>query len=399
MSSSIGKALVYLCASFVALVCVSWIGGCKSGVEPVEAVISLNATTESLKTATIVVDYSQSGAAPLSSAGHPACTSILPHVDTEFSDDGQGTLTIEAKSVQTFSGPLEVAACRMVPDVAGVAGATIAARLRVSLVGGSTPGGARLEPQRLAAARGAYRAPTPSAAGSARAATATPRPAAGGSPAAANQARPSARPATAPTPANANSMRIERDGSSGERAGSGSQRPSVNNPARASGSSDTGSGANTFGGSSSGAAAAGNASDAAVAPPPRGNDPSDNQPVAEYIVQIGVASESGPLGALQFDVDHTGSSGGWQGSAGGVNCNFDTPAGLAVCNDKGGGRLSCALVDMSGFDTPAAIVTCVFKTSEGLDAADFSLSVQDAADVESHNVSGVTMGINDLVRR
>ncbi|GEM_PF-1808650 len=121
-------------------------------------------------------------------------------------------------------------------------------------------------------------------------------------------------------------------------------------------------------------------------------------PVLEYLVQIGVISQSGLLGALQFDVDFTGCSGGWQGAGGSVNCSFEVPVGLAQCNDLGGGGLRCALVDVDGFDTPIAVVTCVFKTSENLLATDFAFSPLDAADVNANKVD-VVMAVTDLVQR
>lgn len=395
MNSSIGKAPVYLCVSFVALVCASWIGACKRGIEPVEAVISLDSATEGLKKATIVVDYSQSGAAPLNNAGRPACTSILPHVATEFSDDGQGTLTIEAKSAQTFSGPLEVAACRMVPNVAGIAGATIAARLRVSLVGGTTAAGTRLEPQRLAEARGAYRSPSASAPGSANPSAAT---GARSAPAAGTNTVGTARPASpgsAASPSSAEAMRIQRDGST--IPPSGADRPSARNqaPAPANERNQGQQRGDSFGGATPGGSTPGGAPASAAQ---RGYDPTDNQPVPEYLVQIGVTSTSGLLGALQFVVNHTGSSGGWQGAGGSVNCTFNTPAALAVCNDVGGGRLKCGVVDTSGFDTPSTVVSCVFKTEENLRTSDFAVSVEEASDVELNKME-VTMAITGLVQQ
>jgi len=114
-----------------------------------------------------------------------------------------------------------------------------------------------------------------------------------------------------------------------------------------------------------------------------------------YDLTASVISDSGRLGALQFDINPRSIAGRWVGSAGTVNCSFNVAVGLSVCNDKGGGLLSCALVDLSGFDTSGSIVTCQLAASTQPSPDDFLVVVQDTADVNSQKVS-VEMAITDL---
>jgi hypothetical protein len=110
-----------------------------------------------------------------------------------------------------------------------------------------------------------------------------------------------------------------------------------------------------------------------------GNDPEDSQPVAAYDVVISVTSDSGPVSALQLDINHLGSSGGWQGAGSKANCQELVSANMRACNDKGRGRISCALIDVGGFPTPTDVLSCVFKTGGTVSMSDFSVQVVDAS--------------------
>ena len=76
-------ALVFVAAALAS--------GCTKKADPVEVVIAIEETSGTLSSATVLVDYSGAAAAPLISSGRPACASIAPNVDLEFSDDGGGS--------------------------------------------------------------------------------------------------------------------------------------------------------------------------------------------------------------------------------------------------------------------------------------------------------------------
>jgi len=114
-----------------------------------------------------------------------------------------------------------------------------------------------------------------------------------------------------------------------------------------------------------------------------------------YEVTASVINDAGLLGALQFEISAASISGGWVGSAGGVDCAFNVSVGLSQCNDRGNGRLVCALVDVSGFTTPTSIVTCRFATVAEPSAQDFLILVGEASDVDLRRVI-VDMAITDV---
>ena len=122
------KAPLTLVSGLFAAVLAAGCNGNKTA--PVEVMISLDKTATALRSAKVTVDYHQSGGTPLISDGVPACISIVPNVDCAFEDDGAGTLTITAKAQTSFSAPVDLAVCRMVPDSA--AGWVTAAGRRAS---------------------------------------------------------------------------------------------------------------------------------------------------------------------------------------------------------------------------------------------------------------------------
>ena len=110
------------------------------------------------------------------------------------------------------------------------------------------------------------------------------------------------------------------------------------------------------------------------------NEETDTDRTAHtYAVTVGVTTESGNLGALQFDVRYTGSSGGWLGAGGSAVCTADIQVALATFNDRGGSWLSAAMVDLTGFDTPGPVATCTFKSRETVNPGNFSVQVIDAS--------------------
>lgn len=100
-----------------------------------------------------------------------------------------------------------------------------------------------------------------------------------------------------------------------------------------------------------------------------------------YTVTFGVGNKVGRLGAVQFEVTAKGGA-DWQGSAASVGCRNVSGASMMACNDKGGGRLSCAFVDQKGVATPTDLVVCKLTSSKPVAASDFAIKVVDASSPE-----------------
>lgn len=356
--------------------------GCKgkpSGA--VEVKIAITESTPALKAATIVVDYQRSGATIETKGGAPACVSILPHVVCRFRDDGN-RLTIDAESAQGFSGPADLAVCRMVPVGAADSTESIRAGLRVTLL---DPRGTDGQPVAVASASSRGSSGGPSAAASdtggayegsepGRVAKPAGRAATGG-------AATGAAPGSGSGTGTGQGMVVTRDDlqrRDRERAEQElARRRSEGGTAASQG---TGSAADSSNASSS--AGDGSADEIPAEEPGTGkNDPTDDDASAtEYGVRFDLASSSGPIGALQFDVDYHGGSGGWLGAGGGADCRWLLQAALHACNDKRGGSLTCALVDTNGFSGPSALMECSFKSRNSVAAGDFAVRVTDASD-------------------
>jgi hypothetical protein len=100
-----------------------------------------------------------------------------------------------------------------------------------------------------------------------------------------------------------------------------------------------------------------------------------------YTVTFGVGNKVGRLGAVQFEVTAKGGA-DWQGAAASVGCRNVSGASMMACNDKGGGRLSCAFVDQRGVGTPIDLVVCKLTSSKPVAASDFAIKVVDASSPE-----------------
>jgi hypothetical protein len=97
-----------------------------------------------------------------------------------------------------------------------------------------------------------------------------------------------------------------------------------------------------------------------------------------YTVTFGVGNRVGRLGAVQFEASAKGGA-DWQGSAASVSCRNASGAAMMACNDKGGGKLSCAFVDAKGIGTPIALVSCRLSSSKPVAPSDFAIKVVDAS--------------------
>lgn len=112
-----------------------------------------------------------------------------------------------------------------------------------------------------------------------------------------------------------------------------------------------------------------------------------------YSVTFGIRARTSHLGAVQFDARAKG-AGNWQGSGGAVACRNISGAAMMACNNKGGGMVSCALIDPKGIATPKDLVACRFISSKAVDAAEFTVKVTDASSPELNPV-----GVNVVVTR
>jgi hypothetical protein len=322
----------------------------------------------------VVVDYAKSGAKPQISAGGPACTSILPHVSCRFSDDGAGKLTIEAEAPQGFSAPVDLAVCRMVPESAGLDGAAIAGRLKIALADARGSDGQPLQDQKIATRRDTSGAPA-GGAGPGSAETAGDEGGAAAGAAGAPGAAPAQGGGGAGTAPSQGMVVTREDLAARERQRAeeqarqrDTQRPIIM-PAP--------------GAPSSAGQAAAPDEEPAVNQEGDGsgvNDPTDDDARAtEYGIRFDLAAASGPVGALQVEIDYNGGGGGWLGAGGTVACRWMVSASLHACNDNRGGNLKCAVVDTTGFAAPTALMECSFKSRNAVSAGDFSVNVVDAS--------------------
>jgi hypothetical protein len=365
-------------AAAIALAAAFPLAGCKSSPGPsVEVRIPLADATPTLKRATVVVDYAKSGARPQIAGGSPSCTSILPHVSCRFSD-ADGKLTIEAESPQGFSGPVDLAVCRMVPDSPGTDAAQIAGRLRIEIAEARGSDGQPVADTKLAAKRDSSGATGPGATVAETAPSGD-----GGRRQRDGGVDPAASAASGAAAAGATGQGLvvtQDDLAAREQRRAEEQmkaREAQKKRDGLSGQAATG----VAPGGSTGAVTAGEDDVPLGEEPGTGvNDATDDDARAtEYGVRFDLAATSSPLGALQFDVKYNGGSGGWLGAGGGAACTWLVSAAIHACNDKRGGDLTCAIVDTNGIAGPAALMECTFKSRNSVAASDFSANVTDAS--------------------
>lgn len=374
------------------------LAGCKSSSAPsVEVRIPLTDATPTLKRATVVVDYAKSGARPQITGGSPACTSILPHVSCRFSD-ADGKLTIEADSPQGFSGPVDLAVCRMIPETTGTDAAKIAGKLHIEIADARGSDGQPIAETKIASKREPTSGSSPSATVGGEAAREGGRHRAGGSAAEPGGAGEGAAPGAAGQGglvvtqqdlAAREQRRAEEQMKAKEKDSQKKREVMAGGQAAAGGEAVMGGGA--------GAVTGGEEEVPLGEEPGTGvNDATDDDNRAtEYGVRFDLAATQGPLGALQFDINYTGGSGGWLGAGGGAGCTWLVPAAIKACNDKRGGDLTCALVDTNGIAGPATILECIFKSRNSVAAGDFSVRVTDAStpDLQPADARVVVSGV------
>ncbi len=364
-----------------------WAGACTRPEKPVDVVVSLGEEAVGVSRLVLSVDYAAAGAHPVMSGGEPACTTLLPFIAMKFSDDGDGTLTVEAFSSTSFSAPLDLAACRMIPESSGQSGSDIAGALRISVKEALDSAGNPLSARKLASVSSAPdRRDVDSRAGDSRVARErvrddyTPQPATPSSPSA---TRDRDRPITRPSP----SRDRVRDGRVEDGAGPEAEvapRPQEPPGATQPAAPLVGGGAAGGGGSPGGSGGDGGGSGTDGGGSPGTPLPDGGTAAIPYEITIMVVGQYGDLGALQFDVEYLGPSGNFVGKADGVDCTSLIGAGLAAFTNKGNGKVTGAMVNVNGFSTPGLIAKCTFKSRDVVTTDDFLVTATDASDVETN---------------
>ncbi len=340
--------------------------------------------------ATILVDYSGTGASILQENGAAACAFVLPGVDGSFRDDRKGTLTIQTRGQRALHGPGDLAACRMKPGDASASTADLEAKLTVRVTGAEDAAGKPVD--LVAAAHAAAHAPkadgavveagqpeaeaaSKAAAGAPGAATPAAAPAAGSAaPAAsAGSAGAAAGTATAPPAAPTAPPSAAADAA---RKDNPVPRPVAKAPLVAA----------PNGGAATGAGAPGaDAAPAKVDTDPGYDDsPADDPSVPTVDLQFAITS-SGRLGAVQFEVVHLGGSGGFVGRGDKIDCTGLVDA-IVAANFAGERVAQMGLINIQGIDTPANILRCAFRSRENLSANSFQINVVDASDTNSETL-------------
>lgn len=116
----------------------------------------------------------------------------------------------------------------------------------------------------------------------------------------------------------------------------------------------------------------------------------------KYSVTVGISSNSGKVGAVQFNV-RTTSSGGFDGQRDKVACSNVSGAAMLACNNKGAPGLSCAAIDPEGITTPVGLVRCDFLVDGSLSASDFSVEVVDASNPAMEAVE-IEVSVTDVAK-
>lgn len=368
------------------------LASCNGGSAPgVDAVISLEHLTARLAQATIQVDYSETASRAATENGQVQCTFIDPRVNGSFLDDQNGRLTLKVQSSKGFAGPLDLAACHLIPkdpeaDLAAVqAGVVVrivkaqdetgkvidptvatAHRSSPSLAPGSAPPAepALDKPGSTKSGNNATRAASPNTAGLAGAgappAKPTPTPVkpaapadtAGAVPTAPAVPRATSEPKPTESAADRVRERIARNLPLGSKAG-----PAAPTPEPASDEGGAGEPEDDY-----------------------DTSPRNDSSSPEYEVTVSVLSEKGPLGAFQIDLVHLGSSGSVvTNSGGGADCLY-LGGVIGASNQVENSRsISIGLISLEGLPTPSEIVTCAFRSREPVTAGSFEVRVVDAS--------------------
>ncbi len=116
-----------------------------------------------------------------------------------------------------------------------------------------------------------------------------------------------------------------------------------------------------------------------------------------YLLTLNVSSNSGRIGALQFEIK--GDVGGFAGGGAEVECDSMIDEALAAFSRHEPTRVVGAVIDVAGFDTPAAVARCTYVAESEPGAGAFSVKVTEASDVSAQALaSAPTMVVSSIQR-
>jgi len=119
----------------------------------------------------------------------------------------------------------------------------------------------------------------------------------------------------------------------------------------------------------------------------------------DYDLEISTVGGAGSFGALQFEITHLGSSGGFLGRGDKVDCVALVEA-ISVANYKGERQVSVGMISLAGVEMPDVLVRCGFRTAEEVEPASFRIDVTDASDTNSKPLDPVpVVEVTDISRR
>jgi hypothetical protein len=378
-------------APLAGILAVLAVGGCeRERREPLSVVISVPPQDlAGVAKATILVDYSGSEARIVSDGGSPACAFILPGIDGDFVDDRKGTLTIHTQGRRALRGPADIVACQM-EAAAETTAQDVRDRLTVRVAGAEDATGKAIDtatkPARSQASspdrsERAIEAAQAEAAKTAAAisAAAPPLPA---------QGAPGSQPLTGAGNTARGAGSATGTGGSGAAgpAGTAGQKTAPRPPSP-SGSAVPGAVANNHAPQADGGVTDNGPAPNNQDPDPGYDDsPSDDARVPAYTIEFQVAQSSVPrIGALQLEVTHLGSSGGFVGRGQDIDC-VALVDGLVASNYLGERTAKIGIINLQGIPVPAPVMRCGFRTREPLSPASFMVQVVDASTPGGDNV-------------
>lgn len=394
LDSEAVRRLPYSAAYLVSAALAGGLCACNSSPDGLTVTISLSQPRISVTAVTVVADYSESGARLVMSGSEPACAVLPPDMKVAFTNEAGDRLRMVVSSTRTFSAPIDLAVCRMSPAASASTPQSIAAALRFSVLAAVDADGQPWSESQIARLlQGTLRDASVEAAG---ARDLDPNEAAdyvggGGEP---RDAPPAAGdPRTArPDPQETLRERTTSSAVRDERRREEREREGLEAREAASAAEGQGSLDDPI--------------DSYAEDPDADdgfeedeeNDPDVRRTTPAYDVYMDVVSSSGAIAALRFNVAHTGSTGGWEGSKEQVPCTWHVNGGLTLCTDPGAGRLRCALVDDVGFETPAPVVSCTFRSIQEVAAYNFNVEVIDAFGPDDRPIA-VDMLVTSVVPR
>jgi len=360
--------------------------GCQGGDEnALSVVISIPEQQVPTATkATLLVDYSGTGARLLSEGGGPACAFILPGVDGDFSDDRQGTLTIQASGPRATRGPADIAACRMKPGDEGATAADLASKLSVRVQAAEDAAG---KPIDLAAVQARHSAGGGSGGGAARMSEDDVEEAQA-------KAVKTAASIKRVVPDDGGATTTNTDGTKpGTMGNGGAGAPGSfgDTAAKPAATAKPAAPANVPRAPGVPVGAAPPVVDNSAMPVGQDRDPgyndsdSDDETAPAYSLDFFVQPPAGRFGALQLDITHLGNRGGFIGREDKVDC-VPLVEAIVASNYLGERLTKIGLISLQGINTPAAIMRCGFRSRENISPGSFLVEVTDASDTDSKQI-------------